>query len=102
MNSFYCHFYKNAPVIRDPKKIYYVPYSLYGDEVYPNYCAGLAYMFDSRMLPDLLETTSEVMFPIHDDVFYTGIMAKKMGATHHIFPMLCVWNTYKQPNIFPK
>ena len=85
-NSFYCNVNKNASVIRDPNDKYFIPYSIYKGEKYPVYCAGISYLFDSRLLPTLLETSFEMMLPIHEDVLFTGIVAEKLGTNHYQVP----------------
>jgi hypothetical protein len=78
-NSFICHYWKNAAVIRDPKSKYYVTKDEYNKNTYPTYCAGMAIIMTPDLIKKLFEESYNIKIFWIDDV-YVGILGRFIGA----------------------
>ncbi|CAJ0586713.1 unnamed protein product, partial [Mesorhabditis spiculigera] len=71
--------YHDAIVHRDPENRWYVPLESYPASVFPDYCAGAAYVLPMDAVPKLLEAIDSIPYITIDDVLITGIARVKVG-----------------------
>ena len=63
---------------RDPKNKWYVSYSEYKYNVYPEYCAGWAYVTNIETMRSILKVSKNESYFWIDDLFVTGILVQKI------------------------
>ena len=63
---------------RDPKNKWYVSYSEYKHDVYPEYCAGWAYVTNIETMKSILKVSKNESYFWIDDLFVTGILVQKI------------------------
>uniref|UniRef100_T1JIK3 Hexosyltransferase n=1 Tax=Strigamia maritima TaxID=126957 RepID=T1JIK3_STRMM len=63
--------------IKDRKSKWYSPSSMYRENVYPNYLSGTAYVVSRDLIRPLFKTALETPFFHLEDIFITGICARK-------------------------
>ena len=87
--GFYCRVaQKFAPIRNDTTFPYLLKYAVsvdeYADDFYPPFCIGIAYILGTEWLDKLYEAATSMSIPPFplDDVFVTGILAKKSGIPH--------------------
>jgi len=71
------------PILRDPKtcmKWCVKRSELRGRTRFPQYCAGIGYIVSSPLLPLLYSASKSTPFFWIDDVYVTGLLAKKLPA----------------------
>jgi len=71
------------PILRDPKtcmKWCVKRNELRGRTRFPQYCAGIGYIVSSPLLPLLYNASKSTPFFWIDDVYVTGLLAKKLPA----------------------
>ncbi|CAG0924151.1 unnamed protein product [Notodromas monacha] len=66
-------------VIRDRKSKYFVPSSMYPNDVYPEYCAGPAYAITSDAITELWHQVMDEQFVWMEDFLITGLAAGNLG-----------------------
>ncbi|KAJ8926123.1 hypothetical protein NQ315_009980 [Exocentrus adspersus] len=86
-----------ARPIKDISSKWYSPRYMYQEKVYPNYLSGTGYVMSLDVAKRLFDTT--LMTPIFhlEDIYLTGICAKKAGIKPHNQPMF----TYRQLHYEP-
>ncbi|KAK0066819.1 beta-1 3-galactosyltransferase 5 [Biomphalaria pfeifferi] len=72
--------YSDASPIRDGTSKWYTPYNLYKESEYPMYVSGTAYAMTVDAARLLFKASNEVPFFWLEDVFITGLCAKKAGV----------------------
>lgn len=75
------------PILRDPSKCmkWCVSESdLPGQTHFPQYCAGLAFIISTNLMPELLTTALHTRFFWIDDVFLTGLVAGQLKGVRYI------------------
>lgn len=94
--GFYCSVSPRSKVQRKGK--YAVTYEEYANEYYPPYCTGPAYLLSNEWLDVLYEESLySKPYPL-DDVFFTGLIAEKVGIPHTAFKE-GVYSQYNQKKI---
>lgn len=74
--DYWGHVFHGAKPYRDPQSKYFVPVSMWPDDVYPDYCGGAGYVLSRKALGCMATTmASEPYFPPED--VRTGIVAQK-------------------------
>ncbi len=81
MNFILGHVIQGAKPIKNRHDKWYMPDTLYRNKVYPTYLSGTAYVMSYSLVPSILQASrSETLFWL-EDVYITGILAKKSNAT---------------------
>jgi len=79
-----------APVVRDPKKHWYVSYEEYPEARYPPYCSGGGYVLSRSFVQCAARESPTQKFISMEDVS-TGILAEKCNVSpihdEHVTPM---------------
>jgi len=73
----------SMPILRDPKtcmKWCVKQTELRGRTRFPQYCAGIGYIVSTPLLPLLYNASKSTPFFWIDDVYVTGLLAKKLPA----------------------
>ncbi|XP_063908456.1 beta-1,3-galactosyltransferase 1-like isoform X2 [Zophobas morio] len=65
---------------RDPRSKWYVPRELFPEEKYPDYLCGPTYLMSSDVAENLYRCTFETPIFYIEDVYITGICAKKINV----------------------
>ena len=73
---------QGAPVIRDPKNKWNVPFADFPEDNFPPYVSGILYAMSRNAVRQLAEAVTKLKYLWHDDVFITGIAAKEAGVQH--------------------
>ncbi|CAG0922676.1 unnamed protein product, partial [Notodromas monacha] len=68
-----------ADLHRDRKSKYFVPSSMYPNDVYPEYCAGPAYAITSDAITELWHQVMDEQFVWMEDFLITGLAAGNLG-----------------------
>ena len=66
---------------RDPESKWYVSYSEYKQDLYPEYCAGWAYVTNIETMTSVLNASSSIRNESYfwiDDLYVTGILVQKL------------------------
>ncbi|ESO89013.1 hypothetical protein LOTGIDRAFT_95967, partial [Lottia gigantea] len=74
-------------VIRDPRDVWFVPYSIYSNSTYPPYVHGGAYLLQYSTLNKLLSYSISPYLQL-EDVYITGILSRDSGiipVSHRAF-----------------
>jgi beta-1,3-galactosyltransferase 1 len=87
-----CNGWDNMKVIRTKKSKWYVSESEYRHSRYPSYCAGAAYVQSSDVISAMYRATFEEPFFWIDDLYITGLLAKRLGIKHQKFNSVYVLN----------
>jgi beta-1,3-galactosyltransferase 1 len=74
-----CKVSKSAP-FRLPISKWSVSRTVYSDNYYPDYIAGIVYLISGDMIQNLYNTTQKVPYFIFEDVYITGICRHNIGA----------------------
>ncbi len=69
-----------AQPIRDKKSKYFTPKSVYSGQTYPNYVSGAAYVISGDIIPSLFEAAKKTSLFWLEDVYVTGLLARKVHA----------------------
>lgn len=71
--------------VRDVKSKYHVSSSDYHWKIYPNYLSGSCYVMSGELVPTMFEKCQGQLFMPMEDIFITGICAKRIGVapTHN-------------------
>ncbi|CAL1283040.1 unnamed protein product [Larinioides sclopetarius] len=81
--NFWCLVWEGMPVIRTNHSKWYLSEEKYGESMYPNYCSGSAYIINSAVLDAILGLSNDTAsFVPSEDVYITGLLAKKAGVGH--------------------
>ncbi|KAI6186053.1 Beta-1,3-galactosyltransferase 1-like protein [Aphelenchoides besseyi] len=83
LNGFLCSVQRGHRPFRNPFSKLYVPRSVYSAAVYPDYCQGNGYAVSTRTISTILKTIRETNFFPLEDVYFTGIMAKRLEIPLH-------------------
>ncbi|XP_064212018.1 uncharacterized protein LOC661554 [Tribolium castaneum] len=75
------HVYNATNAIRNPASKWFVPYELYPDEKYPPYLCGAAYIMSADVAVKLYHVALETPIFYIEDVYITGMCAKKANVT---------------------
>uniref|UniRef100_A0A1I8AHV0 Hexosyltransferase n=1 Tax=Steinernema glaseri TaxID=37863 RepID=A0A1I8AHV0_9BILA len=79
--------------IRDPNHKWYIPKEYYGQDQYPPYVNGPAYLMTQNSTKAILEKTNVTTFFWIEDVLFTGLMADKTNVklinSYGIFAFHC-------------
>ena len=86
-NSYLCHVHRNAPVLRDPFSKFYVREKEFSSSNYPDYCDGPAYMLTMDLAQKISSIEDHSDFFKFEDVYLTGILAKRFQATHVVLSL---------------
>ncbi|XP_021950492.1 beta-1,3-galactosyltransferase 1 isoform X2 [Folsomia candida] len=81
-----------ATPIGDSTSKLYMPKYLYLGKVYPGYLSGTAYVLKSNIIPTLLENTAIVPILHLEDIYITGLLARRSG----IYPDDSAFFTYNR------
>lgn len=81
----YCSVYVNIGPRRDETDKWYVSFDEYQDDVYPPYCEGFAYVMSPDLPLKLYNASLDTKYYWIDDVYVTGILARKLGLQHSKF-----------------
>ena len=68
------------PVIRDPTHRNYVPYEVFGEEFYKEYCSGGGYILRGTVLGNITRKAREIAEIINEDA-YLGMIANTLNIT---------------------
>ena len=79
---------RNAKVIRDSNDKLFVSRSTYPFSRYPPYCSGITYIFDSKMLPEMLDMANRLPLLPNEDTFFTGTLAVALEMQHFHLPVV--------------
>ena len=71
-----------AQPIQDRTSKWYTPKNVYSEQMYPKYISGTAYVISGDLISDLFKVTMETDLFLWEDIFITGICAKKLDAKH--------------------
>ena len=71
-----------AQPIQDRTSKWYTPNSIYSEQMYPKYISGTAYIISGDLLSDLFKVALKSDLFLWEDIFITGICAKKLDAKH--------------------
>lgn len=63
---------------RHPTDRYYLPYWMYNETVLPDFTSGWAYVLPGRRIPEIIDASLLVPMINLEDVFFTGIVARRM------------------------
>lgn len=77
----------SMPILRDPKKCMkwcVKDYEFPGENFFPKYCAGLAFMMSSNVVKLMLENAPKTPFFWIDDVYVTGLLPKGIQDLKYI------------------
>ncbi|XP_074651626.1 beta-1,3-galactosyltransferase 1-like [Tubulanus polymorphus] len=80
---FMCRVFAHPTVERDPKKEYYVSRDTWPLPFFPNHCSGPGYGFTANIIPDMWRTALQTTLIINDDVWWTGIIARRIQGVKH-------------------
>ncbi|XP_003746216.1 beta-1,3-galactosyltransferase 1-like [Galendromus occidentalis] len=69
--------------IRDPSSKWYVPPFLYNGTVFPDFVTGVSYLMSGDCPALLYEGYLRSRYFYLEDVFWTGLVAEKMGIARH-------------------
>ncbi|EEB10287.1 beta-1,3-galactosyltransferase, putative [Pediculus humanus corporis] len=74
-----------AKPILEVRSKWYAPRYLFSEKVYPNYLSGTGYLMDRHTALDLYEAALEIPYLHLEDVFITGLCARKakIKPRHH-------------------
>ena len=73
---------RDEPVNRDVETKWYVPFSMYLADTYPDFCQGNAYIMSRRLMNDLYKIPVPFTNPFPcEDVYITGILREKMNES---------------------
>eukprot|EP00095_Tigriopus_kingsejongensis_P005248 snap_masked-scaffold353_size198981-processed-gene-0.10 protein:Tk05248 transcript:snap_masked-scaffold353_size198981-processed-gene-0.10-mRNA-1 annotation:"hypothetical protein CAPTEDRAFT_148283" len=82
--KFHCLFWRYGHIIRNENHKHYISPSVYSGKRFPAYCSGSAFILSTKISQVLLDTfRRDPQYLWIDDVFITGILAKKAGVKHH-------------------
>jgi beta-1,3-galactosyltransferase 1 len=79
---FFCSLQVGASPIRNKKSKWFVPKGEFPQGRYPNYCSGSAYSFSVNIAADLYSKSKETPVFWLEDIYITGILAKKVSMRH--------------------
>ena len=71
-----------AQPVQDRRSKWFTPKSVFSERMYPKYVSGSAYVISGDLIHDLLKATSQTKAFWLEDIYITGLCAKKTGATH--------------------
>lgn len=94
---------KNWSPHRDKKNKWYLPYSAFSGQTFPNFVTGPAYFFTGDAAQILYDTSVSNPSPFYlEDVYMTGVVAEKAGIKR--FNHALILNTHQAVTscIFPK
>lgn len=77
--SIFCKLRAKEPVLRHRNK-WYVSKTEFFNSTYPNYCPGIAVIFDRLLIDKLNAASHHVPFFWIDDVYFTGLLRDFVGA----------------------
>ena len=69
-----------AKPIQNPYNKYYSPSHMFTGSTYPNYVSGTSYVLSGNIVPGLYEMALKTPLFHMEDIFITGICAKRLGA----------------------
>ena len=81
----YCSVYRNYSPRRDKSDKWYVSREEYPGDKYPPWCEGFAYITKPHLVRKLYDMSLQTQYYWIDDVYVTGILAKKLNVTHRQF-----------------
>ncbi|TRY61115.1 hypothetical protein TCAL_11075 [Tigriopus californicus] len=82
--KFHCYYWRYGTIIRDPDKKHYVSQETFSGRRFPAYCSGSAFILSTKISQVLLDNfRQDPHYLWIDDVFITGILAKRAGVKHH-------------------
>ncbi|KAK3609863.1 hypothetical protein CHS0354_015054 [Potamilus streckersoni] len=74
--------FDNAQPDQNPNSKWYTPSKDFPEKVYPRYCSGAAYVLTSNITNDLLDASMETKLFWLEDIFITGLCARKARVRH--------------------
>lgn len=74
---------RNLPAIREPANKWYVTSHEYPDKLYPPFLSGWLYVTNPQTVKSLLRLSYDQKYLWIDDVFVTGILAKRARIRHY-------------------
>ncbi|GIY75393.1 beta-1,3-galactosyltransferase 2 [Caerostris extrusa] len=81
--NFWCLVWEGMPVIRTNHSKWYLSKEKYGEDLYPHYCSGSAYILNSVVLEAILGLSNRTLpFVSAEDVHVTGMLAREAGIGH--------------------
>jgi hypothetical protein len=83
--AFYCSVVPNGKPRRDEGNKWFVRENEYATAYYPPHCEGYAYITDTRVAQLIVEAAQDAQTYWIDDVWITGILAKKTQVGHTSF-----------------
>ncbi len=69
------------PITNNNSK-WYTPKSVFSDSMYPKYISGTAYVISGDLIPDLYNATLHTNLFWLEDIYITGLCARKINAKH--------------------
>ena len=109
-NMLYCHVESGAPAMRNVNDKWYVTRDEFAPEIYPDYCAGYAYIMTPDLAKRLLDAASTTPYFWIDDIYVTGILMRKINeqmafscntyakeTADHIFRNLFIYAEERNP-----
>ena len=73
--TFYCHLIPHGKVRGGNRRHLDVTFSITRQD----YCSGIVIVFDSKMLPSIINTSNSMVESIVDDSFFTDLVAEKLA-----------------------
>ncbi|GAU91070.1 hypothetical protein RvY_03394 [Ramazzottius varieornatus] len=80
--AFLCKVYRYEEPHRNPRKKYFTPRSQYAQDVFPVHCGGALRITTSSTVSLLLQSFVKAPYLWLENVFFTGVVAKLIGASH--------------------
>lgn len=82
--KFHCYYWRYGSIVRNTNHKHYVSQDTFTGRRYPAYCSGSAFILSTKISQVLLNNfRQDPHFLWIDDVFITGILAKRAGVKHH-------------------
>ncbi|XP_075471638.1 beta-1,3-galactosyltransferase 2-like [Ascaphus truei] len=81
---------------RHKESKWYMPPSLYAEDIYPDFCSGTGYVFSADLAPKILNSSSKIKYLYLEDIF-VGICLKREGVNITPPPTNTLFHNYKVP-----
>ncbi|XP_041372015.1 beta-1,3-galactosyltransferase 1-like [Gigantopelta aegis] len=73
------HIFQGAKPIQDKRSKWYTPLNAFSEKVYPKYVSGTTYAMTTNSAADLYKASLEIKTFWLEDVYITGLLARKAG-----------------------
>lgn len=82
-STIYCMIWSNLTVHRGKESRWHLSKEDYENDVYPDYCSGSGYILTPDLIEPMYEQSFKTKFFWIDDIYITGILAKKLKNVRH-------------------